>query len=104
MSSGSLKAEGRIDMTPALRLNGALDVDMKGTAGLMSMPLVVSGTLEQPQVRVSGAALAGAAVGTAVLGPGLGTALGVRLGGFMNKLFGDKTNTNTATLKPHTVR
>jgi hypothetical protein len=104
MSSGSLKAEGRIDMTPALRLNGALDVDMKGTAGLMSMPLVVSGTLEQPQVRVSGAALAGAAVGTAVLGPGLGTALGVRLGGFMNKLFGDKTNTNTATPKPHTVR
>lgn len=92
MASGSLNAEGRIDMTPALRLNGALDVDVKGTAGLVSMPLVVSGTLEQPQVHVSGAALAGAAVGTAVLGPGLGTALGARLGGFMNKLFGDRTN------------
>ena len=100
MASGSLNAEGRIDMTPALRLNGALDVDVKGTAGLVSMPLTVSGTLEQPQVHVSGAALAGAAVGTAVLGPGLGTALGVRLGGFMNKLFGNGTNAG----QPHAIR
>lgn len=91
MSSGSLDAEGRIDMTPALQLNGELEVDLKGTVGFVGMPLVVSGTLDQPVVRVSGTALAGAAVGTAVLGPGLGTALGVKLGGFMNKLFGSKS-------------
>ena len=96
IASGSLDADGRIDMTPALQLNGALDVDLKGTVGLVSMPLVVSGTLDQPVVRVSSAALAGAAVGTAVLGPGLGTALGVKLGGFMNKLFGSKADGNRA--------
>lgn len=92
MSSGSLDAEGRIDMTPALQLNGELEVDLKGTVGFVGMPLVVSGTLDHPVVRVSGTALAGAAVGTAVLGPGLGTALGVKLGGFMNKLFGNKSD------------
>lgn len=91
MSSGSLDAAGRIDMTPALQLNGELEVDVKGTVGFVGMPLVVSGTLDHPVVRVSGTALAGAAVGTAVLGPGLGTALGVKLGGFMNKLFGNKS-------------
>lgn len=104
MSSGSLKAEGRIDMTPAQQLSGMLEVDVKGTGGLVSMPLVVSGTLEQPQVRVSGAALAGAAVGTAVLGPGLGTALGARLGGFMNKLFGKETNAERRTPEPRPMR
>ncbi len=104
MSSGSLKAEGRIHMTPALRLNGMLDVDVKGTAGLVSMPLVVSGTLDQPQVRVSGAALAGAAMGTAVLGPGLGTALGVRLGGFLNKLFGNEANAEQPAAEPQSKR
>jgi hypothetical protein len=104
ISSGSLNATGRIDMTPALQLNGALDVDVKGTAGLVSMPLVVAGTLEHPQVHVSGAALAGAAVGTAMLGPGLGTALGVKLGGFMNKLFGNKANGNRVAPKPKATR
>jgi len=99
MSSGSFNADGRIDMTPALQLNGALDVDLKGTAGLVSVPLVISGTLEQPEVSVSRAAMAGAAVGTAVLGPGLGTALGSKLGGFMNKLLGSR-----AKPEPHTTR
>jgi len=104
ISSGSLNADGRIDMNPALQLNGALDVDVKGTAGIVSVPLVVSGTLEHPEVRVSSAAWAGAAVGTAVLGPGLGTALGVRLGGFMNKLFGNKASTIRKTLETHATR
>lgn len=104
MSSGSLSAEGWIDMTPSLHLNGALDVDLKGTVGLVSMPLVVAGTLEHPDVSVSRVALAGAAVGTAVLGPGLGTALGSRLGGFMNKLFGNNSNSSRAQPKPHEGR
>lgn len=99
ISSGSLKADGGVDITPTLQLRGALDVDMKGTAGLVSMPVVISGTLNDPIVRVSGSAWAGAAVGTAILGPGLGTALGVKVGGFLNKLFGsnkDKNDTKDA--------
>lgn len=92
IASGSLNAEGRVDISPSLQLGGMLDTNVKGTAGLVSMPMVVSGTLDKPVVRPSGSALAGAAVGTAILGPGLGTAIGVKIGGFLNRLFGKKDN------------
>lgn len=88
IASGSLNAEGKLDISHSLLLNGMLDADIKGTAGLVSMPLTVSGTLDKPAVRPSGSALAGAAVGTAILGPGFGTAVGIKVGGFLNRLFG----------------
>lgn len=95
IASGSLNAEGKMDISPSLRLGGMLDADIKGTAGLVSMPMVVSGTLNNPVVRPSGSALAGAAVGTAILGPGLGTAVGIKIGGFLNKLFGKNDDKNS---------
>lgn len=94
ISSGSLNAEGRLDMAPNLTLTGMLDADVKGTAGLVSMPMVIGGTVDNPSVNPSGTALAGAAVGTAILGPGLGTALGVRVGGFLHKLFSNGDDTS----------
>jgi phage tail tape-measure protein len=54
------------------------------------MPLVVSGTIHDPVLYPAGSALAGAAVGTALLGPGLGTALGIKLGNLLHKLLGSK--------------
>lgn len=101
--SGSLNAEGKLDVSPSLQLGGMLDIDVKGTAGLVSMPMVISGTLNKPVVRPSGSALAGAAVGTAILGPGFGTAVGIKIGGFLNKLFGkndDKSSNKNAAPKP----
>lgn len=104
IASGSLNAEGRVDISPSLKLGGMLDTNVKGTAGLVSMPMVVSGTLNKPVVRPSGSALAGAAVGTAILGPGLGTAIGAKIGGFLNKLFGrkddDKNSNKDAVPQP----
>ena len=103
IASGSLNAEGKVDISPSLQLGGMLDTDVKGTAGLVSMPMVISGTLNNPVVRPSKSALAGAAVGTAILGPGLGTAIGVKIGGFLNKLFGkndDKSSNKDAAPKP----
>ncbi|HUW26142.1 MAG TPA: AsmA-like C-terminal region-containing protein [Gallionella sp.] len=97
IASGSLNAEGNADVSPSLQLRGQLDVKVKGTAGLVSMPVVVSGTLDAPVVSVSKAAWAGAAVGTAILGPGLGTALGIKVGGFLKKLFGMNDNKNNDT-------
>lgn len=88
ISSGSLKAEGNVDISPSLQLSGKLDAEVKGTVGLISVPMIVSGTLDAPVVRVSKTVWAGAAVGTAILGPGLGTAVGMKVGGFLNKLFG----------------
>jgi len=95
ITSGSLNAEGKVDIKPSLQISGALDANVKGTAGLVSMPMVVSGTLNDPVVRPSGSALAGAAIGTAILGPGLGTAIGVKVGGFLNKLFGKNDDKNS---------
>ncbi len=94
ISSGSLNAEGSVDISPSWQLKGMLEADVKGTAGLVSMPMTVSGTVSDPVVRPSGSALAGAAVGTAILGPGLGTAVGIRVGGFLNKLFGRSEDKN----------
>ena len=90
VSSGAMNAEGRLDVSPQQQLNGLLDTNLKGTATLISMPLVVSGTLREPVVHPTGSALAGAAVGTAILGPGLGTALGIKAGNMFNRLFGKK--------------
>ncbi len=94
ISSGSLNAEGKLDINPALQLNGTLDTNVKGTIGLVSMPMVVSGTLSNPVVVPSGSAWAGAAVGTVILGPGIGTAIGIKIGGFLNKLFGKNDEKN----------
>lgn len=105
IKSGSLNAEGKIDINPSLQISGMLDADVKGTAGLVSMPMVVSGTLSDPVIRPSGSALAGAAVGTAVLGPGLGTAIGVKVGGFLNQLFGkDDDNKNNKEAAPKAAK
>jgi hypothetical protein len=84
IASGLLDAEGGISIAPDMTLGGWLDADIKNTVGLVSMPMNVSGTVSEPIVRPSKSALAGAAVGTAVLGP-LGTALGVKIGGFINR-------------------
>lgn len=100
ISSGSLNAEGKADISPSLQLSGRLEADVRGTAGLVSMPMNISGTLSDPVVRPSGSALAGAAVGTAFLGPGLGTAVGIKVGSFLTRLVGkdgDKAGTNPAS-------
>ena len=86
--SGSLNAEGKIDINPTFQLSGMLETEVKGTAGLASIPIVVSGTVQEPVVRPAGSAMAGAAVGTMILGPGLGTAAGIRIGGFLQRMFG----------------
>lgn len=90
VSSGALNAEGKLDISPQQQLSGLLDTDIRGTASLISMPLEVSGTLSDPVLRPTKSALAGASVGTALMGPGLGTALGIKAGNLLNKLFGKK--------------
>jgi hypothetical protein len=87
ISSGLLSANGNVDISPAKQLAGKVNVQIKGTATLVDMPLTISGTLDNPVLFPSKAAIAGAVAGTAVLGPGVGSALGAKAGGLVEKIF-----------------
>lgn len=80
--------EGELHVDPQKQLDGMLEVDVKGTAKLVSMPLRVAGSLDAPSVFPTHGAVAGAAIGTVLLGPGFGTALGIKAGGFIGKMLG----------------
>jgi hypothetical protein len=78
-----------VDVAASKQLSGRIDVDLKGTAGLVGVPLAVAGTVSDPLVLPTKGALAGAAVGTVLL-PGVGTAAGSSIGDKIGKFFGGK--------------
>ena len=82
--SGVLTASGNLKLFNRT-VDGEVAVDL--VDGVVGVPLKVGGTMSDPEVSLTGGALAGAAVGTAVL-PGVGTAIGARIGQQMEKLFG----------------
>ncbi|RYX95422.1 MAG: hypothetical protein EOO28_11720 [Comamonadaceae bacterium] len=87
-TSGSLKASGNIVIFAGkVEAKGAVDL----IDGLVGVPIVVTGELRKPDVSVPKGAIAGAAIGTAIL-PGIGTIIGARLGG----LFGGAPDTPAA--------
>lgn len=89
VASGSLAADGNVTIAPNKSLSGRIDAQL-GTGKLASatVPLNVSGTLDSPMVLPTGASVAGAALGTAVLGPGVGTSVGAKIGNWAEGLFG----------------
>lgn len=84
--SGLLAGNGAVKVSPAKQLDGKVEVELKKGVALVSVPLQVSGTLDHPVVLPTKAALAGAAIGTGVLGPGVGTSLGVKAASGVDKL------------------
>jgi len=86
--SGVLDAKANIDVSAAKRLSGRVEVDLKGSGGLIGMPLALSGTVAEPMLLPTRGALAGAAIGSVLL-PGVGTAAGSSLGDKIGKLFGN---------------
>jgi hypothetical protein len=89
VASGLLKADGKVQISPAKQLNGTVTVEVQKSASMVAIPLNISGTLDDPVVLPSKSALAGAAVGTVLGGP-LGTGLGVKAGNAIGNLFGGK--------------
>ena len=81
--SGALTASGKARIANR-QIDAELNVDL--IDGLVGVPLKLSGPMARVSVSVPPAALAGAAVGTAVL-PGVGTAIGARIGAALNKIF-----------------
>lgn len=91
VASGSLAADGNVTIGADKSLAGRLNAQVNaGSVNAATVPLNVSGTLDSPMVLPTGASLAGAAVGTAILGPGAGTSVGAKVGSWAEGLFGSK--------------
>lgn len=83
--STTLEAKGKLSIDPADKLAGEMSVGLKNTGGVVSVPLVVSGVVGEPVFRPTKSAVAGGVAGTAILGPGVGTAIGVKVGEAVQK-------------------
>jgi len=90
ISAGGLVARGNLTVTPSKAISGQLTASLKGARSGVGIPLVLSGTLSSPVLQPNTTALLGAAAGTAVLGPGLGTAAGATLGEIAEGLLGKR--------------
>lgn len=89
VASGLIAANGGVTISPAKKLNGLVEVELKKGLALVTVPLQVSGTTDAPLVMPTKAAIAGAAAGTAVLGP-MGTSIGMKAGSVLDQMFGGK--------------
>ena len=88
IATGSLSANGRVTISPEDELSGRLNTNIDASKlAVASMPLNVSGTVDSPVLLPTAGVAAGAAVGTAILGPA-GTALGTAIGAKLDQLFG----------------
>ncbi len=87
ISSGLMKASGKVKINPNKSLDGEIEVEVKNSMKLAAIPLNVSGTLDHPKVFPTKAAIAGAVAGTAILGP-VGTGIGLRAGKALGQLKG----------------
>ena len=89
--SGSLSADGNVTVSPKDELSGRINTSVKAASlTAVSVPLNVTGTLDSPLLFPTSGTLAGAAAGTAILGPGLGTSVGAKVGQWTEGLFGKK--------------
>ncbi|GKS99566.1 hypothetical protein AVKW3434_09280 [Acidovorax sp. SUPP3434] len=83
-TSGVLTATGDAVLQNR-RVSGHVAVDL--VDGVVGIPLEFGGTMDDTTLTLPPAALAGAAVGTAVA-PGVGTAIGARIGETLRRIFG----------------
>jgi len=89
--SGSLSADGNVTVSPRDELSGKVNANVKAASvASASVPLNVSGTVDSPLLLPTGGTVAGAAAGTAILGPGFGTSVGAKVGQWTEGLFGKK--------------
>lgn len=90
VASGALAANGNVNISPKKDLSGRINAQVQAVGTSASVPLNVAGTLQSPLLIPTGATVAGAAVGTAIMGPGFGTSVGAKVGGWAESLFGRK--------------
>ncbi|MCL4315351.1 MAG: AsmA family protein [Gammaproteobacteria bacterium] len=86
INSGLLNGSGNVNIRPDQQLDGRVKIALKAGINLAEVPFDVTGTFVEPTLRVPPVAIAGAVAGTALLGPGLGTSLGVKAGEAAEKI------------------
>ena len=104
ITSGVLTADAEVFISSKQELSGQIDVAIKGTSAIASTSLALSGTVQNPSLYPSSAVLAGAAAGTALLGPGLGTTVGMKAARFTQKLFSGKPAKKAVPAKADTKK
>jgi hypothetical protein len=82
--SPKIVAGGNVDIAPDKALSGKLHIAVAQTGGFVGVPVALSGTTDEPSMRPSKGYLLSAAIGTALL-PGIGTSIGLTLGGQMER-------------------
>ncbi len=86
LTSSALQVRGTIKVDPQKQIHGQLTLGIRKTAQLTSIPVIVSGTTLEPHLRPSNSVLLGGVVGTTLLGPGIGTAVGIKVGESLGKM------------------
>jgi len=85
-----LAADGTVTISAKKQLSGRINAQVAALGSSANVPLNVAGTLDEPSLYPTGGTMAGAAVGTVILGPGLGTSVGAKVGAWAEGLFGGK--------------
>jgi hypothetical protein len=92
IASGTLAVDGSVNITAKKALSGRINVQVAAVGINTKVPLNISGTVDSPLLYPTGATIAGAAIGTAIMGPGVGTSVGAKVGGWVDNIFGKKEN------------
>jgi len=87
IASGALAADGHVNISAKKELSGRINAQLKAVGTSTGVPLKVAGTLDAPLLYPTGGTMAGAAAGTAIMGPGLGTTVGAKVGSWVEGLF-----------------
>ena len=88
--SGTLAVEGNVNISRKKDISGRINAQVKVAGISRNVPLNVAGTIDSPMLYPTGATIAGAAVGTAIMGPGVGTSVGAKVGGWVDNMFSRK--------------
>jgi uncharacterized protein involved in outer membrane biogenesis len=90
IASGTLTVDGSVNISAKNDLSGRINTQVEAAGMSTKVPLIITGTVDSPLLYPTGATLAGAAIGTAIMGPGVGTSVGAKVGGWVDNMFGKK--------------